>query len=216
MSRSLRAAFALALSMTAFGCISPPDYTAFRNHPPRSILVLPPLNESVAVDATYSWLTTATAPIAETGYYVFPVAMVDAFMRDNGLPSAGEMHEVDIARLAAVFGADAVLYVTIKNWGQKYVVVASNTVVHAKAVLVDTATGTRLWEWDYAHRESSGGSGNLVADLVIAAIEQVVDTITDQTHGAASRANYMLFKNELTGLPYGPYHPKHKTDPRLQ
>lgn len=201
---------------SAIGCVTPPDYTAFRDNPPRSILVLPPLNESVDVNATYSWLTTATAPIAETGYYVFPVAMVDAFMKDNGLPTAGEMHGVEVARLGEVFGADAVLYVTILDWGQEYIVLSSNTVVHVKATLVDASTGTQLWEWTQNHVESSGGSGNLIADAIIALIEQVADTLSDQTHLTARNANFMLFKNETTGLPYGPYHPKHETDPRLQ
>ena len=99
---------ALVCLMLATACATP-DYSAFRERKPRSILVLPPLNESVDVDATYSWLTTATAPLAETGYYVFPVAMVDAFMKDNGMPSAGEMREVSLAKLGEVFGADAVL-----------------------------------------------------------------------------------------------------------
>lgn len=206
---------ALACLQLATGCVSPPDYSAFRDHPPRSILVLPPLNNSVAVNATYSWLTTATAPLAEVGYYVFPVAMVDAFMKDNGLPSAGEMHEVSVAKLGEVFGADSVLYVTIEDWGQKYVVLSSNTVVEVTATLVDVATASQLWQWKIDYKESSGGTGSLIADAVIAIIEQIADTITDQTHHVARRANFMLFRNEKTGLPYGPYHPKHETDPRL-
>jgi len=214
MRRPARALLTLACLLLATACATP-DYSAFREHKPRSILVLPPLNESVDVEATYSWLTTATAPLAETGYYVFPVAMVDAFMKDNGLPSAGEMREVSVGRLGEVFGADAVLYVTLEKWGQQYVVLSSNTVVKAVATLVDVATGTQLWKWQIDHVESSGGSGDLVADLVIAVVEQIVDTATDQTHQTARRANFLLFHNEKTGLPYGPYHPKHETDPRL-
>ena len=53
------------------------DYTAFRASKPRSILVLPPLNNSPDVRATYSYLSTVTQPLAEAGYYVFPVALVD-------------------------------------------------------------------------------------------------------------------------------------------
>lgn len=214
MRRTATALLALVCMMLATACATP-DYSAFRERKPRSILVLPPLNESVAVEATYSWLTTATAPLAETGYYVFPVAMVDAFMKDNGLPSPGEMREVSVAKLGEVFGADTVLYVTIEKWGQHYIVLSSNTVVKVEATLVDVASGTQLWKWEIDHRESSGGSGNLIADVVIAAIEQVVDTLTDQTHFASRRANFLLFRNERTGLPYGPYHPKHETDPRL-
>ena len=44
---------------------------------PRSILVLPPINESMDVNVTYSWLTTASQPIAEKGFYVYPVAVMD-------------------------------------------------------------------------------------------------------------------------------------------
>lgn len=212
----LRSTLLVLLVALATGCVTPPDYTAFREDPPRSILVLPPLNESVDVNATYSWLTTVTMPIAETGYYVFPVAMVDAFLKDNGLPTAGEMHGVDVKRLGEVFGADAVLYVTILDWGQEYIVLSSNTVVHVKATLVDADSGTQLWEWERSHVESSGGSGSLIADAIVAVIEQVADTLSDQTHLTARQANFLLFKNETTGLPYGPYHPKHATDPRLQ
>jgi hypothetical protein len=170
----------------------------------------------VAIDATYSWLTTATAPIAETGYYVFPVSLVDAFMKDNGLPTAGEMHGVEIAKLGEVFGADAVLYVTILEWGQEYILFSSNTVVKVKATLVDVGSGVQLWEWTIDRVESSGVSGNLVADALLAVVEQIADTLSDQTHRVARDANFLLFKNETTGLPYGPYHPEHETDPRLQ
>jgi len=211
----IRGALVALLATLGLGCTTPPDYSAFRAHPPRSILVLPPLNESVAVDAPYSWLTTATAPIAETGYYVFPVAMVDAFMKDNGLPTPDEMHGVPTQKLGEVFGADSVLFVTIKEWGQEYVVLSSNTVVNVEATLVDTSSGTQLWQWSQNYVESSGGSGNLIADAVMAIVEQVADTLTDRTHEAGRNANSMLFRNEKTGLPYGPYHPKHEIDPRL-
>src|SRR5262249_17607729 len=83
---------ALAL-LTGCATPTPYDYTNYREHPPRSILVLPPLNESTAVGATYSYLSTVTRPLAEMGYYVFPVAVVDQFLKENGLPSAGEMHQ---------------------------------------------------------------------------------------------------------------------------
>jgi hypothetical protein len=56
-------------------------------HPPRSILMLPPLNESTAVEATWGYLSTVTQPLAERGFYVFPVAVIDQFLKENGLPS---------------------------------------------------------------------------------------------------------------------------------
>ena len=126
----------LALTVMLTGCVAPYDYTNFRAHPPRSILVLPPLNESTAVEGTYGYLSTVTMPLAEMGYYVYPVVVVDQFMKENGLPTAGEMHQAPLDKIRDIFGADAVLYVTLKQYGTKYQVINSATIVTVKARLV--------------------------------------------------------------------------------
>jgi len=103
-------------------CASTPQedpYVLYRDLMPRSILVLPPINESVDVNAPYSWVTTVSKPIAEQGYYVFPVGIVDEFMKSNGLPEPADMHRAPIDKLGKVFGADAVLYVTLEEFGQR-------------------------------------------------------------------------------------------------
>src|SRR5689334_11689297 len=107
-----RLATLLWVGLLLAGCqtVTPYDYTNFRAHPPRSILVLPPLNESTAIEGTYGYLTTVTRPVAERGYYVFPVAVVDQFMKDNGLPTANEMQQAPLAKVAEITGADAVLF----------------------------------------------------------------------------------------------------------
>ena len=156
-----RFAFGLCCAMPLFGggCVAPAktDYGAYREHLPRSVLVLPPLNQSVHVNAPYGYLSTISEPLAEAGYYVFPVAVVDAFMKENGLPTPGEMHEVPLDKFAEIFGAEAVLYVTIEDYGQKYQVVQSTTIVKARAELVDVATGTPLWQGRVQVAQSSGG-----------------------------------------------------------
>ena len=53
------------------------DYTAFKQSRPKSVVILPPINESPDVKATYSMLSQMTYPLAEAGYYVLPVALVD-------------------------------------------------------------------------------------------------------------------------------------------
>lgn len=63
------------------------DYSAYKEARPRSILVLPPLNESPDVKATYGMMSQVTYPLAEAGYYVLPVALVDETFRQNGLTS---------------------------------------------------------------------------------------------------------------------------------
>ena len=61
--------------MTLAGCqtVKPYDYTNFRAHPPRSILVLPPLNDSTAIEGTYGYLSTVSNTVS-VGVYQ-PVAI---------------------------------------------------------------------------------------------------------------------------------------------
>ncbi len=200
----------LAALMLA-GCAAPApyDYTDYRLHPPRSILVLPPLNESVAVQGTYSYLSTVTFPIAELGYYVFPVAVVDQFLKENGMPTAGEMHQVPLNKVAEIIGADAVLYVTLQQYGSKYQVINSATTVQVKARLVDTKSGLLLWEGVGMAQQNSGGSGNIFADLIAAAITQAINSGTDAAHDVCRPANRNLFYTKNYGLLYGPYSPEY-------
>ena len=90
----------LIFSLSA--CVTPPDivkhdYTAFRDANPSSILIVPAINKSVEVDAPDYYLSTAAKPLAERGYYVFPVNLVKRVMEDDGLADGGRIR-VDVER----------------------------------------------------------------------------------------------------------------------
>ena len=147
-------ACALALSTLA-GCAKPYDYTNFRQHRPRSILVMPPQNESRDPDAAWSYQSTVTRPLAERGYYVFPVDVVDRMMKDGVSPS----------KAAEILGADAVLYVTLEEYGTKHQVLNAATLVKLRARLVDARSGLLLWERRFAMQHNSNlGSGGILGD----------------------------------------------------
>ena len=95
----------------------PYDYTNYRAFPPRSILVLPPVNEGTDIRGTYGYLSTVTRPLAELGYYVYPVVLVDQFFKENGMPTPGEMLQAPLGKIREIVGADAVLYVTLRQYG---------------------------------------------------------------------------------------------------
>lgn len=214
-TRRRRIPLALLLCCGALtGCVTvkPYDYSNFRAHPPRSILVLPPLNESTDVNGAYSYLSTVTRPIAERGYYVYPVAVVDQFLKENGLPTAGEMHQAPLPKVLEVTGADAVLYLDLKQYGSQFKILNSITTVEVLAKLVDTRTGTLLWEGRGFAQQGNNGSGNLLADLIAAAITQAINSKKDMAHQVSRLANTSLFEPENTGLPYGPYSPKYNRE----
>ena len=209
----MRSAIKKYFSLTAAvllvtGCASTPyDYSAFKAHHPRSIVVIPPNNNSVEVEAPYVYLSTITRPLAEKGYYVFPVAVVDRFFKENGLPTPAEMNAVPLDKIGEHIGADAVLYVSIEDWGQKFQVVQSVGKVHAKLKLVDVDSGTLLWESvAFAQEASSDGGGGLIGKLVGAMVTQVMaSTVSDSTPRLARQANTAAINNKSNGMLDGPY-----------
>lgn len=192
------------------GCVAKPyDYTNYRAAKPRSILVLPPINESTEIMGTYGYLSTVSQPLGEMGYYVFPVAVVDQYMKENGLPTPGEMHQVSLAKLHEVFGTDAVMYITLKQYGSKFQVLSSVTTVSADAKMVDARSGTLLWEGQATVQQNPSSSGNFLADLIAAAITQAINKKTDAAHTVSRLANAQLFMQQNRGLLYGPYNSKY-------
>ncbi len=190
------------------------DYGLYLDHMPSSILVLPPLDESPEVQASYAWLSTASQPLAERGYYVFPVAMVDGMMRENGLPTPGEMHDVSLSKLGEIFGADAVLYMTVKKWGTSYQVIDSTTTVGIEGRLVDVKSGEVLWRGAHEASASSNasGDGSIVGMLAGALVNQLVTSVADPSRDLAVQANAALFHDPEEGLLLGRYHPDHEKD----
>ena len=203
----------LSIAIGMAGCASKPyDYAAFWQHPPRSILVLPPLNETSVVDATYTYLSTVSQPLGDRGYYVFPVEVVDQLLKSNGMPTAGEMHDVPLAKVAEVVGADAVLYVAVDKYMTRYVVLNYTAEVHVTARLIDTRSGVLLWEGAGDAVDGSGYSADPVNLVVGAVVSAVMATSTDERHALARTANYRMIFDDKTGIPAGPY----ATRPTLQ
>jgi hypothetical protein len=187
------------------------DYSAIRESKPRSIVVLPPLNLSPDIRATYSMLSTVTRPLAELGYYVFPVALVDQTFRENGLTEPGEMHNASPAKIAEIFGADAILYIKVNEYGATYRVISSEVIVSASAELIDARTGRSLWTGSAkalnSENKDTGGSG-IVGILVTALIQQVANNIGDPGYQVARTTSYRLFSAGLLPGPRSPNYEK--------
>ena len=211
-------AAALLLALLATGCATqqkPYDYAAFKESRPRSILVLPPLNNSPEVAATYGMMSQVTYPLAESGYYVLPVTLVDETFKQNGLTTAADIHDVAPAKLREIFGADAGLYVTVKNYGTSYVVVNSVTVVTAEAKLVDLRNGKVIWngQASASSNENQSNNNGLVGMLVSALVNQIIATSTDASYNIAGiTSSRLLMAGRKNGMLYGPRSPKYQSD----
>jgi len=214
--KAIAAVFFLAVLAT--GCATqqkPYDYAAFKESRPRTILVLPPLNSSPDVAATYGMMSQVTYPLAESGYYVLPVALVDETFKQNGLTTPNDIHEVSPAKLREIFGADAGLYVDVKNYGSSYIVVNSVTMVTAEARLIDLRNGKVLWKGSAtaSSNENQNNSNGLVGMLVSAIVNQIVATSTDASYKIAGiTSTRLLMAGHKNGMLYGPRSPKYQSD----
>lgn len=190
---------------------APYDYSAFREAKPTSLLLLPPLNDSPDVAATYSVLSQLTRPLAESGFYVLPVSLVDETLKQNGVANAPEIHAIDPAKLRQIFGADAAVYVRVKRYGSVYKVIASETAVEVEARVVDLRSGKELWKGTAAAssaEQGGGGQQGLLGVLVKAIVEQIANNVSDRSNQIAGIAGQRLLgAGRPNGMLYGPRSP---------
>jgi hypothetical protein len=212
VTRLLRAT-GLALAVFLGACAnvdkSPPDpWPALREARPASVLVLAPINGSPDVEAPGSVMAQAVLPLAESGYYVLPVALVNETLRQNGVQTPTDAQQVPPQRLRQVFGADAALYLTVRSYGSVYRVISSDSVATVEGRLVDLRDGRTLWTGSASasSAEQRGNQqGGLLGALLQAVVDQVASNFSDRNHQVAGVAmRRLLSSGSARGLLPGP------------
>jgi len=193
------------------------DYSKLVSSNPRAILVVPVVNKSVDVDAANYFLSTLSVPLAERGYYVFPVNLVKRMLEDDGLSDAALVHGANPVRLCTLFGADAVLYVTIQQWTARYIVLSTQVTVEFDYLLKDGRTGEELWKEHQirvfdSSSANSGGSGGLLGSLIGSLAAAVATKAAPNYMPLARDANTAALAFPGPGIPAGPYRREYRKD----
>lgn len=217
---ALRVAVMAGSAWLTAGCANKPpayDYSAFQKARPASLLVLPPANQSPDIKASSAVWAHATRPLAEAGYYVLPVTLVDETLRQNGVQSPQEAQQIPHARLREVFGADAAVYIKVTRYGTSYLVLGSETRVDVEARVVDLRNGTELWSGKAvatSAEQSQQNQGGLLGLLVTALVQQIVHTTADAAYNYAGIAQARLLgAPRFNGMLPGPRSPSHGQSP---
>lgn len=185
----------------------------FLSASPRSILVVPVVNNSVDITAADYMLSTLTIPLAERGYYIFPINAVKRVLEDDGLADSSLVHSSPTSKLAKLFGADSVLYVVVEQWDSKYMILSTTTTVSVYYQIRDGKTDDVLWEnrvkMVYQPQSSSAGGGSLTGLVVQLAVQATVAAMEK------AAPNYMPLARQANakaltyypgdGIPFGPY-----------
>lgn len=205
MKRFLAVVAALLLA----GCATPPakkDLSAFESVKPRSILIVPAVNRSLDVDAPNYLLSTLPVPLAEKGFYVFPVNTAKFVLEQEGFYEGEQVHQQPAAALAQLFGADAVLFVTINRWDAQYALLTTTVTVEFDYRMTGR-DGQEIWQakqrMQYQPQSSNTGHpiGNLIAMAVNAAVTRAAPNYLPLTR----QANWMVFVHGPQAIPNGPY-----------
>lgn len=191
------------------GCATKPvqqDLSAFNAAKPRSILVVPAANKSLDVDAPDYLLTTLTVPLAEKGYYVFPVHTAKMVLQQEGFYDGEQVQKQPPEALARLFGADAVLFVTINRWDAQYAVLSTTVTVDFDYRLV-YKDGTEIWKANkkMQYTPQQQNSGNALANLVAAAVTAALSRAKPNFMPLAQTANLQVLTMPPTAIPDGPY-----------
>ncbi|NQY54298.1 MAG: DUF799 family lipoprotein [Campylobacteraceae bacterium] len=179
----------------------------YKQHP-KTILVLPAKNTTTSVDATDHFRYTITKPLAEKGYYVFPVHLVDSFFKSENLTNSEQIRQIPVKKLKEIFNADAILYVDINAWDTSYAVVSSSVDVGLSFSLVDANSGEEIWNnYAYAYSYAGPGSNSGLFGLLVSAIAAAINTSVDYTE--------LANVSNIAGvgiMPSGEYNKNYKKD----
>ncbi|MBQ0713587.1 MAG: DUF799 family lipoprotein [Paraperlucidibaca sp.] len=204
MIRLVSATLAIALLAGCAAKPAPRDYSAFNRAAPRSILILPVVNRSNDVEAPNYFLSTIAVPFANRGFYVFPVNAVKSVMDAEGMADADLAHRADPTILGNLFGADAIMYVTINRWDARYAVLNTTVTVDFDYEIKDGRNGESLWKDKQTmlySPQQNNSSGNLAVDLVVMAVTAMA---------TKAKPNYLPLTRTANGavslrVPQGPY-----------
>lgn len=175
---------------------------------PKTVLVLPAINHSTAADAPYLYSSTIAQPLANAGFYVLSTEITRKFFENEGLTTGEQLSAVPPAKFRQIFGADAVLYVTIEKWDTNYFIIGGNVTVGISYLLKSTRTGAELWSYANQMVVDTGGDSNNNGGLLGALIATAIKTSTQDYVPIAAQVNFMALNN----IPYGDYHNLHGKD----
>ncbi|MFK4765176.1 GNA1162 family protein [Desulfobaculum sp. SPO524] len=176
---------------------------------PTSILLLPPMNQSTAADAKQYYSTTIQEPLSQSGYYTFPMPITDEILKQEGVYDTEMLYNLPVNKFKEYFGADAVLFTTIRKWDLVYMVIAGNLTVSFDSEIRSTTTNRVLWKYNgTVVVDLSGGGGADPISLVFKAVVTAVNCAAADYVPYAKLANYRAY----SALPVGKYHARHMKD----
>jgi hypothetical protein len=178
-------------------------YKGLYDEKPLSLLIMPPINKSVNVEAKEYFHSTLYTPVANAGYYVIPPFLSMEILKKESAYDSEFFIDSPLNKFGEIFGVDIALFTIIHKWNKSSI--ASKVTVDVEYIIKSTKTNEILYsrrgEVVYSTSVSTGNVfGNIVGSLISTAATKFVDVAKD--------CNIYTF----TDLPVGKYHQKNGID----
>lgn len=174
-------------------------YEKMYDEKPLVMLVMPPINNSIAADAKDYFYTTMNVPIAEHGYYVLPPLSTMAVMQRESAYDSELFIDGDLSRFKTLFNADVAVFTNIKLWTKALTAV----IVNIEYIFKSTTSNEILFHHDAIITVDHSNTNSLIGIMAALLSTALTDYIT---------VARMCNNTALADLPYGKYHPMFDSD----
>ena len=137
----------VAILIWMWGCAIPHTLIKdFRSRKPRTVGLLPVLNQTNDLDAPKGIRPLIYKALLNRGYVVRPLAETDELLRSREIREAGQIYTMTFRELGELLEVDALLVSNVLDWSTVYLIVYSSVTVEAEFQLIDTKTEQVLWK----------------------------------------------------------------------
>jgi hypothetical protein len=150
----------LAGMTLCLGCAggAPPNVSPdYKDRAPRSVAVLPVLNETVSLKAPEVFRPLLLNKLSLKGYETPSLSVIDGRLREKDIREAGQVNSLTPQELGKLLGVDALLYAYVTEFSTTYIVAYASITVGARFELKGTKTGEKLWDSEKQVKESKFG-----------------------------------------------------------
>ena len=178
-------------------------YKGLYDEKPLSLLIMPPINKSVNVEAKEYFHSTLYTPVANAGYYVIPPFLSMEILKKESAYDSEFFIDSPLNKFGEIFGVDMALFTIIHKWNKSSI--ASKVTVDVEYIIKSTKTNEILYsrrgEVEYSTSVSTGNIyANILGSLISTAATKFVDVARD--------CNIYTFSD----MPVGVYHPNNTVD----
>ena len=180
-------------------------YKKMYDEKPVSVLIMPPINRSTAVDAKEYFHSSLLVPVANAGYYVIPPFLSMEILKKESAYDAELFMNAPLTKFGEIFGADMVLFTVINKWTKGYGVVTVGVEYIIKSTKTNEVLYTRKGVVNYNTSVQVNGGGIVGALVSVAAT--AISTAATQYIGVARACNdYTL--GDMPAGKFAPVNPK--------